>query len=381
MSHFSKAIARFSSSCTPIKMPLIDSYVIWNNKGGVGKTTLTFHLATQYAICNPSRRVLVIDLCPQANVSMALLNSTVSFSKKKTPFSKKKTVSFYLQKVTKPLSKVDPQKYLTHVRAYNKEIPKNVKLLCGDMHLELVSRSLEHKRQEEPDPDYNPWVFITSCIRYFIDGYGDMKGVTDGDTEWVIFIDTNPSFSPYTEIALVAAEKLIIPINADDFSREAVKAMFDLVYDISGDIPAEFKDYRRRMFCQKAKKYNVRRPKIHLLINNRSTRYCLRSAKAFKDMAASNIAVLFEVYRNHKYCFVPRVEHIRKGDFESFKKQYFEDMQDFHTTGILSLHTGCPLAYLHGKVHLFDTDVEVKRKQVDNYLVALQRLVAKLEAV
>ena len=27
-------------------MPLVNSYVIWNNKGGVGKTTLTFHMAT-----------------------------------------------------------------------------------------------------------------------------------------------------------------------------------------------------------------------------------------------------------------------------------------------------------------------------------------------
>ena len=57
-------------------MPLKDSYVIWNNKGGVGKTTLTFHLATHYAMRNPDRKVLVIDLCPQANVSMALLGSS-----------------------------------------------------------------------------------------------------------------------------------------------------------------------------------------------------------------------------------------------------------------------------------------------------------------
>ena len=57
------------------KMPLKESYVIWNNKGGVGKTTLTFHMATQYAKSNPNVNVLVIDLCPQANVSMALLSS------------------------------------------------------------------------------------------------------------------------------------------------------------------------------------------------------------------------------------------------------------------------------------------------------------------
>ena len=57
-------------------MPLLKSYVTWNNKGGVGKTTLTFHVATHYALTRPPlalspETVLVIDLCPQANVSMA----------------------------------------------------------------------------------------------------------------------------------------------------------------------------------------------------------------------------------------------------------------------------------------------------------------------
>lgn len=61
-------------------MPLKESYVIWNNKGGVGKTTLTFHIATEYAKQHQTENgapvnVLVIDLCPQANVSMALLSS------------------------------------------------------------------------------------------------------------------------------------------------------------------------------------------------------------------------------------------------------------------------------------------------------------------
>ena len=57
-------------------MPLLKSYVTWNNKGGVGKTTLTFHMATHYALTRPPlalspETVLVIDLCPQANASMA----------------------------------------------------------------------------------------------------------------------------------------------------------------------------------------------------------------------------------------------------------------------------------------------------------------------
>lgn len=364
-------------------MPLKDSYVIWNNKGGVGKTTLTFHLATHYAMRNPLQKVLVIDLCPQANVSMALLGSS---DPQRTQlnvtslFAQKKTISYYLQKVTEPLSSVEPGDFLTRVSDYNNFIPGNIELLCGDMQLELVSRSLEHKRQECSTPYYNPWAFITSCVCFFIEGYRDMRGVTtDAVNEWVVFIDTNPSFSPYTEIALAAARKLIIPINADDFSREAVNAMLDLVYGIAAEeTPPDFQEYRSKMFHSKAAINGVRRPQIHLVINNRTTKYNLRSAAAYQDMANSNKEVLYQAYQRQPQCFVTPPQNLAIFDINSFDVQYFEDLQDFHTTGILSLHTGCPLATLQGSVALFSTEVAVKRSQVDAYLPHLERIVSKL---
>lgn len=49
-------------------------------------------------------------------------------------------------------------------------------------------------------------------------------------TGLTVFIDTNPAFSVYTELAIAAADKLITPVNADDFSRAAVNAMLANVY-------------------------------------------------------------------------------------------------------------------------------------------------------
>jgi cellulose biosynthesis protein BcsQ len=54
-------------------MPLEGSYVIWNNRGGSGKTNLTYHLAIKYAYRNPDKTVLVVDMCPQADLSHAFL--------------------------------------------------------------------------------------------------------------------------------------------------------------------------------------------------------------------------------------------------------------------------------------------------------------------
>src|SRR6187402_887912 len=48
-------------------------YAFYNNKGGVGKTTLCQNAACLYAENHPQEQVLVIDLCPQANISQFLL--------------------------------------------------------------------------------------------------------------------------------------------------------------------------------------------------------------------------------------------------------------------------------------------------------------------
>lgn len=58
---------------------------LWTNKGGVGKTTLNFHLSTAYAHLNPSTRVVVVDMCPQANLSSTLLTDVSNRQSKEPP--------------------------------------------------------------------------------------------------------------------------------------------------------------------------------------------------------------------------------------------------------------------------------------------------------
>ena len=51
-------------------------YAFWNNKRSVGKTFLCFAVASEYALQHPDVKVVVIDMCPQANVSEILLGSS-----------------------------------------------------------------------------------------------------------------------------------------------------------------------------------------------------------------------------------------------------------------------------------------------------------------
>jgi len=48
------------------------SVAVVNQKGGVGKTTTTLGLASAIVASDPTRRVLVLDLDPQSNATMAL---------------------------------------------------------------------------------------------------------------------------------------------------------------------------------------------------------------------------------------------------------------------------------------------------------------------
>ena len=126
------------------------------------------------------------------------------------------------------------------------------------------------------------------------------------------------------------------------------------------------------MFSSKAIEFNLRRPRIHLLINNRTTHLTTinqnervtRAAKSYHAMGEENLHVLFKAYQEHQDYFshddeMPDIENI-----DAFQKKYFEDVRDFHTTAILCLHTGCPLGALSGKIEFADgTSVKVDQKK------------------
>ena len=351
--------------------------MIWNYKGGVGKTTLTYHMATEYARSHPFETVLVIDLSPQPNASLALLGSQ-NFNALNVLMSQEKTISFYLHLVNSGWFPY-PENYLTHVSFFNNKIPKNIKLLCGDIYLEMVGRVLE---QTTNAFNLGLWGHVTTLMRHFIEGVQNSMSRIGAYNDLVVFIDTSPSFSVLTEMALLAAERLIIPVNADDFSQEALKAVLYLVYGIVIDhykMPVQFKFYSAPLtFNDKARMLNLRLPKIHLVINNRVTMYASSPAKAFGLMGDSILQVLRYAFKIYPWCFACR-GFICFGDPEDAVRHYFVEIQDLHTVGIVALHTGCPLAnFFYLNVLFLGETIQLNRTQINRYLQSLQRLVEKL---
>jgi chromosome partitioning protein len=75
-------------------------YALWNNKGGVGKSYLTFQIACEYAHTHRDKKVLAIDLCPQANVSSMLLGGIIDGEQRLDDFasrSRRRTIAGYVE--------------------------------------------------------------------------------------------------------------------------------------------------------------------------------------------------------------------------------------------------------------------------------------------
>jgi chromosome partitioning protein len=124
-------------------------YALWNNKGGVGKSYLTFQIACEYARTHRDQKVLVIDLCPQANASSMLLGGIIKGEVCLNEFASspsRRTIAGYIdERIRSPY--VSPKvgsKYFFQVSEYNSAVPTNLFLVVGDEALEIQTSRLAH---------------------------------------------------------------------------------------------------------------------------------------------------------------------------------------------------------------------------------------------
>jgi cellulose biosynthesis protein BcsQ len=285
-------------------MALLNSYAIWNNKGGVGKSTIAFHLASRYAEANPNHKVLVIDLCPQANSSMMLLGGGMSGEQHVLNFCTEaipKTVVGYLSTVIArgagaPLP--DPFAFVVNAHDYNEHMPANLFLLCGDGNLEPMSPATSQAASAAAlTPTIQPWKWVHTVFAELLSNIA----VEDHEADWMVFVDTNPSFSIYTELAVSAAHRLIVPVNADDSSRVATNAMFILLHGQTPRHPV----YGSWTYAAKAEDHGLQVPEIHVVVGNRLTQYAGASA-AFRALSDATADTLFAAYQKHPSYFTGR---------------------------------------------------------------------------
>lgn len=325
-------------------MQAIERYVVWNNKGGVGKSTITFHVATRYAELHPEKMVLVIDLCPQSNSSMMLLgggtageNYVLGLCTQATP----RTVVGYMSTVIARgagAALPDPIPFLVDVHSVNRPIPPNLALLCGDGNLEPMAPAVTGAANAPSlTPSIQPWKWVHLIFRDLIDSYAAKYP----DKDVTVFIDTNPSFSIYTELAISAGDKLVVPVNADDSSRVATNALFLLLH---GQVPPH-PIYGSWTYAAKAASYGMVIPQVHVIVGNRLTQY-EGAAGAFSALSDATADTLYQAYRATPGYFTPR--SYLATSIEEFRRTYSVALRDFNTAGVVAAHLGRPLSQLSG---------------------------------
>ena len=74
-----------------------------------------------------------------------------------------------------------------------------------------------------------------------------------GNRDALFILDCNPSFAIYTQLALAAAENLVVPFTPDDSSRRAVENVVALLYG-HGISDSKIETYARINFANRAKR-------------------------------------------------------------------------------------------------------------------------------
>ncbi len=173
--------------------------VVFNQKGGVGKSSIAVNLAAISAA--RGKRTLVIDLDPQCNSSHYLLGEGYQDVK---PDIK----DFFEQTLTFQMKPNGPEHYV-HATPYENlsVIPSNSDL--GDLQSKLESKHKIYK--------------LKDALEQLSDDYD------------AVYIDTPPAFNFYTLSALVASERCLIPFDCDEFARQALYSLLANVHETKED--------------------------------------------------------------------------------------------------------------------------------------------------
>jgi cellulose biosynthesis protein BcsQ len=335
-------------------------YAVWNNKGGVGKTFVTFVMAAEYATQHPEQTVVVIDMCPQANVSEILLGGNGAGATQlnallgKTP---RQTIGGYFdQRITSPHAKAGTEiSFLIPLSDVNTHLPKNLFLVAGDPSLELQAQAINQIAAQTLPA--NAWANVHSWVSDLI------TSIMTQHPSAIFFIDCNPSFSAYTELALLASSRLIIPCTADGSSARAIDNVGQLLYGIG--VPPSYAGVN---FASRAKVAGMALPSIHLVPLNRSTQYDKRASRAFSAM--------YDEIKN-------RVIKLRKLIPANFSLptdvEPFTDIPDAHAVSVVASHHGLPLGELRVKKYdIYGLETQVNSEPLDRYKKAVAAVVALL---
>ena len=198
------------------------SIAIFNNKGGVGKTTLLSNLAAFFKL--KGKRVLVVDADPQCNATTYLLDEEL-------------IEKYYSEDTNTTYNLIDP-----YEKGEYEVIPKpvhskgfDVDLLLGDTRVARIEDFLSKEWTESQNGtgrSIKTLCFIKSYLKEINDKYD------------YVFFDVGPSLGALNRIILLSVSCFIIPMSSDIFSLRALENISEGIVKWRDDINSSLSRYK-----------------------------------------------------------------------------------------------------------------------------------------
>ena len=177
----------------------------FNNKGGVGKTTLVYHLAWMFAELGLS--VLAADLDPQANLTSMFLSEDELEDIWEEDGSSR-TVTGCLAPLMEGTGDI--------AKPYIAPITPQIGLIVGDLSLSSVEDELSDQWPDCLDRKARAFRVITAFWRMLEMGASQQQAD-------VVLIDVAPSLGALNRTALITASHVVIPLVPDLYSIKGLK--------------------------------------------------------------------------------------------------------------------------------------------------------------
>ncbi len=206
----------------------MQSISVFNNKGGVGKTTLTFHLA--HALAELGKRTLIVDLDPQCNLTIFSLSDEIIWkmwsaeddyiddfnsTREKDPaafelmLTEPRSVHFVLKPSEDGTAEMPrlPPLY---------ELAKNLHLLPGRLTLHLYEDKIASRWSDVYQGDPLAIRTVTRA-RSIAEEYSKHFNYD------VVIFDTSPSLGALNKAIISLVDGFLIPCNPDMFSVYGIR--------------------------------------------------------------------------------------------------------------------------------------------------------------
>lgn len=178
----------------------------FNNKGGVGKTTLLYHLAWMFA--DMGKRILVADFDPQANLTSMFLTEPELEKLWNPDNTQDQSVMAPLSPIIRGLGDIGPTPL--------QRIAPNIRLIPGDLNLSNFESNLSEAWGDCLDGK-EPAFRTTSSL------YRITRQAAEQFDADLVLIDVGPNFGAINRAALICADAVVIPVAPDLFSIQGLR--------------------------------------------------------------------------------------------------------------------------------------------------------------